>query len=110
MRALSMRENWEECREDPCYAPEAAGELLAAWGALNRFFVEFPAEIVPVLELVQRDAVALLGAVRQASEPVEWLDRSRDLDGAWDVTVREDWLRELEMGAIDQFDRLDRHS
>jgi hypothetical protein len=110
VQARAMCENWEECRDDHFYASECAWALLAAWGAVHRFFAELPAESASVSVLVQRDAATLLAALRQASEPAEWLERSRELDRAWDFAVRQDALRELEMAAVDLFDRLDRHS
>jgi hypothetical protein len=110
MRALSTQESWQDCREDPDYAPALAWELFAAWGELHRFFAELPAEVGSVPALVQRDASILLAALGKAVEPKEWLDRARDVEQAWDYTTREDALRELEMIAIDLFDRLDRHS
>jgi hypothetical protein len=108
--AQTFREDWEECRNDPDYAAGKAWCLLAAWGDVCRLYEEPPAAIAQLPELLQRDAPALLTALRQAPEPAEWLDRARDLSSAWDGTVRTDHLRELEDIAVILFDELDRHS
>lgn len=102
--------DWEDCRDDPVYGPDNAWALLAACAALYRFFSVLPAEVVSVPAVLQRDSAALLAVLRQGLTPTEWLDRARDVDGAWDYATDDDALRELKMIAIDLFDRLDRHN
>jgi hypothetical protein len=110
--AQVFREDWEECRDDPDYAPSKAWSLLAAWGGVCRFFPPeaLPAEASAVFALVHQDAAVLLNALRQAPEPAEWLERARGLDGAWDFATGEEVVRELETAAVTLFDELDRHS
>lgn len=107
--AQTFREDWEECRNDPDYAPSKAWSLLAAWGAVCRLYAEPPPELIQLPDLLRRDAEVLLTALAQAPQPAEWLDRARDLDRAWDVTVRADHLSELEDAAAGLFNQLDRH-
>lgn len=107
---LTFCADWEECRDDCYYGPEKAWSLLAAWGTVGRCFAELPEALASARAVIKQDTLTLLAALRQAPDPAEWLDRARQLDRAWDFAVGEDALRELEMGAIDLFDCLDRHS
>lgn len=106
----SRSETRQSPKADSYYAPEKAWSLLAAWGAVWRFFPELPEALASTGAAIKQDAPDLLAALRQASDPAEWLERAQHLHRAWNFAVREDALRELEMGAIDLFDRLDRHS
>lgn len=108
--AEAFRDDWEECRSDPDYAPEYAWSLLAAWGEVCRFFDKLPEEVASIPALLQRDAGALLASLGQAPPPAEWLERARRLDRAWNYAVHEEPLRDLELGAINLFHQLDRHS
>ncbi len=107
-----FREDWQECRDDPAYAPTKAWSLLAAWGALCRFFPPeaLPAEASAVSAVVHHDAAALLAALPQTPEPAEWIERARNLHRAWDFAACEEVVRELERAAIMLFDELDRNS
>lgn len=107
--AQTFCEDWKECRDDSYFAPVKAWALLAAWGAVRRFFAEMPVDVAGVSELLQRDSIAILAALWQSPDPAEWLERARSLDGAWDFALREHELRELETRATVLFDELDRH-
>jgi hypothetical protein len=105
-------EDWQECKDDPAYAPDKARSLLAAWGALCRCFSPdgMPAAAAAVAALVRQDAAALLTALRQGPEPAEWLARARELDGAWDFATDPEAVRELETAAVTLLNELDRSS
>jgi hypothetical protein len=101
---------WPDVRDDDELAPSEAMHLLAVWAHLHRFVPEtINEEVTPTIQqLIENDVRRIVERFAEGPFPDTWCATADELDEAWDNTIDDTAIAELERESRDLFDLLDR--